>query len=116
MTTRNLDLAKDHEDFTYTVEFSLRPAAELSSFDAVEIEMPPAEVTESEINNQVEMLSTTVPPSRTSRVAPLRRGLRYRRPQGPSRTPTTLPPRAACSSLVATAIQGVQRGPDRCQR
>ena len=38
------------------LEFSLRPAAELSSFDAVEIEMPPAEVTESEINNQVEML------------------------------------------------------------
>ena len=43
-------------NYTYTVEFSLRPAAELSSFDAVEIEMPPAEVTESEINNQVEML------------------------------------------------------------
>ena len=53
---KDLDLAKDHEDYTYTVEFSLRPAAELSSFDAVEIEMPPAEVTESEINNQVEML------------------------------------------------------------
>ena len=53
---KELDLAKDHEDYTYTVEFSLRPAAELSSFDAVEIEMPPAEVTESEINNQVEML------------------------------------------------------------
>lgn len=46
---KELDLAKDHEDYTYTVEFSLRPAAELSSFDAVEIEMPPAEVTESEI-------------------------------------------------------------------
>ena len=53
---KELDLAKDHEDYTYTVEFSLRPAAELSSYDAVEIEMPPAEVTESEINNQVEML------------------------------------------------------------
>ena len=53
---KELDLATDHEDYTYTVEFSLRPAAELSSYDAVEIEMPPAEVTESEINNQVEML------------------------------------------------------------
>ena len=36
---KELDLAKDHEDYTYTVEFSLRPAAELSSFDAVEIEI-----------------------------------------------------------------------------
>ena len=33
----------------------------------------------------------------------------------PSRTPTTLPPRAACSSPLATT-PGVQRGPDRCQR
>ena len=33
---KELDVAKDHEDYTYTVEFSLRPAAELSYFDAVE--------------------------------------------------------------------------------
>ena len=53
---KDIELAKDHEDYTYTVEFSLRPSCELSSYDAVEIEMPPAEVTESEIDSQVEML------------------------------------------------------------
>lgn len=54
----NVDLAHDHEDYTYTVEFTLRPSCELSSYDAVEIEMPPAEVAESEIDAQVEMLLT----------------------------------------------------------
>ena len=53
---QDIELAKDHEDYTYKVEFTLRPAAPLSSYDAVEIEMPPAEVTEGEINSQVEML------------------------------------------------------------
>ena len=53
---KDIDVAKDHEDYTYTVEFSLRPAPELSSYDAVEIEMPPAEVTEAEIDAQVDML------------------------------------------------------------
>ena len=52
----DVEPAKDHEDFTYTIEFSLRPSCELSSYDAVEIEMPPAEVTESEIDAQVDML------------------------------------------------------------
>lgn len=51
-----IDLVADHADYTYTVEFSLRPAPALSSYDAVEIEMPPAEVTEAEINQQVDML------------------------------------------------------------
>lgn len=53
---KDIELAKDHEDYTYTVEFSLRPSCELSSYDAVSIEMPPAEVTEGEIDQQVEML------------------------------------------------------------
>ena len=53
---KDIDLAKDHEDYTYTVEFTLRPAAPLSSYDPVEIEMPPSEVTDSEIDAQVEML------------------------------------------------------------
>ena len=53
---KDVELAHDHEDYTYTVEFSLRPAPELSSYDAVEIEMPPAEVTEAEIDAQVDML------------------------------------------------------------
>ncbi|WP_270848288.1 trigger factor [Candidatus Collinsella stercoripullorum] len=46
----------DHEDFVYTIEFQLRPSCELTSYDPVEIEMPPAEVTEGEIDAQVEML------------------------------------------------------------
>ena len=46
----------DHEDFIYTIEFQLRPSCELTSYDPVEIEMPPAEVTEGEIDAQVEML------------------------------------------------------------
>ena len=53
---KDIDLAKDHEDYTYTVEFTLRPAAPLSSYDPVEIKMPPSEVTDSEIDAQVEML------------------------------------------------------------
>ncbi len=53
---KDIDIAKDHEDYTYTVEFTLRPACELSSYEPVEIEMPPAEVTEAEIDSQVEML------------------------------------------------------------
>ena len=51
-----IDIVKDHEDYTYTVTFPLRPTCELSSYDPVEIEMPPAEVTESEIDAQIDML------------------------------------------------------------
>lgn len=51
-----IDLVADGTDYTYSVTFSLRPAPELTSYDAVAIEMPPAEVTEAEINQQVEML------------------------------------------------------------
>ncbi len=53
---KELDLVKDHEDYTYTVTFSLRQSVELNSYEPVEIEMPPAEVTESEIDAQIEML------------------------------------------------------------
>ncbi|WP_419029928.1 trigger factor, partial [Collinsella stercoris] len=53
---QEIDLCADGTDYTYTVEFTLRPFAELSSYDAVEIEMPPAEVTEAEIDQQVDML------------------------------------------------------------
>lgn len=53
---QNIDIVKDHEDYTYSIEFTLRPAAALSSYDPVDIEMPPAEVTEAEIDQQVEML------------------------------------------------------------
>ena len=53
---KDIEIAKDHEDYTYTVEFTMRPACELSSYEPVEIEMPPAEVTEAEIDQQVDML------------------------------------------------------------
>ena len=53
---KELDLDKDHEDYTYTVTFSLRQSVELNSYEPVEIEMPPAEVTEGEIDAQIEML------------------------------------------------------------
>lgn len=49
-------IVKDHEDYVYTIEFQLRPTCELTSYDPVEIEMPPAEVTEGEIDAQIEML------------------------------------------------------------
>ena len=53
---KELDLVKDHEDYTYTVTFSLRQSVELNSYEPVEIEMPPAEVTEGEIDAQIEIL------------------------------------------------------------
>lgn len=53
---QELDLCADGTDYTYTVVFSLRPTPELSSYEAVAIEMPPAEVTDAEINQQVDML------------------------------------------------------------
>ena len=53
---QEIDLCVDGTDYTYVVEFTLRPTPELSSYDAVEIEMPPAEVTEAEIDQQVNML------------------------------------------------------------
>mgnify|MGYP002519380787 CR=1 FL=1 len=53
---QDIDICKDKADYTYKVEFTLRPQPELSSYEPVEIEMPPAEVTEAEIDRQVEML------------------------------------------------------------
>ncbi len=53
---KDIELVADHADYTYTVEFTLRPSCELSSYDAVEIEMPPAEVTDGEIKSQLDML------------------------------------------------------------
>ena len=51
-----IELAKDGEDYTFKVQYKLRPMPELSSYDAVAIEMPPAEVTDAEIDAQVNML------------------------------------------------------------
>ncbi|AEB06918.1 trigger factor [Coriobacterium glomerans PW2] len=52
----DLDIVKDRQDFSYNVTFPLRPEAELSSYDPVEIEMPPEEVTAAEIDAQIDML------------------------------------------------------------
>ena len=51
-----IELVKDHEDYAYQVVFPLRPTPALSSYDPVEIEMPPEEVTESEIDAQIDLL------------------------------------------------------------
>ncbi|QWT18202.1 trigger factor [Collinsella sp. zg1085] len=53
---QDLESVQDHTDYTYTVEFSLRPAPALSSYDPVSIEMPPAEVTEAEVEAQIELV------------------------------------------------------------
>ena len=52
------EIVKDHEDFTFSVDYKMRPTPELSSYEAVSIEMPPAEVTEAEIDAQVNMFLT----------------------------------------------------------
>ena len=49
-------LAEEHKDYELTATVSLRPDCELDSYDAPQINMPPAEVTEAEIDEQVETL------------------------------------------------------------
>ena len=39
-------IVKDHEDFTFSVDYKMRPEPALSSYEPVSIEMPPAEVTD----------------------------------------------------------------------
>lgn len=48
------------EDFSYGVVIPLIPEYELSSYDAVDIELPPAGATESEIDAQVDILRSYV--------------------------------------------------------
>lgn len=49
-------LCQEGTDYEVTATITLRPDAELKSYDAPEIDMPPAEVTEAEIDEQVEAL------------------------------------------------------------
>ena len=49
-------IVKDHEDFTFSVDYKMRPEPALSSYEPVSIEMPPAEVTDAEIDAQINML------------------------------------------------------------
>ena len=53
---KDVQIVKDGEDYTFQVEYKLRPSAELNSYEPVAIEMPPAEATEAEIDAQVDML------------------------------------------------------------
>ncbi len=46
----------DGQDYTFEIEYKVRPVAELSSYDAVEIEMPPSKASDREIEAQVKML------------------------------------------------------------
>lgn len=53
---QNLEPVSEHNDYVVTVTVTLIPEAELSSYDPVAINMPPAEVTEAEIDQQLEVL------------------------------------------------------------
>lgn len=50
------DLAQEKSDYTIEAKINVRPDAELDSYDAPSINMPPEEVTEAEIDQQVEVL------------------------------------------------------------
>ena len=52
----NPELAAEGKDYEVTATINLRPELELKSYDAPEINMPPAEVTDAEIDEQVETL------------------------------------------------------------
>lgn len=52
----DVEPVKEHADYTFTFKIPVAPEAELSSYDPVAIDMPPEEVTESEIDNQIELL------------------------------------------------------------
>ena len=50
------DPVADGQDYTFQIEYKVRPVADLSSYEPVEIEMPPAKATDREIDAQVKML------------------------------------------------------------
>lgn len=52
----NLEPVAEHNDYVVTVTIDLIPEAELISYDPVSINMPPAEVTDAEIDQQLEVL------------------------------------------------------------
>lgn len=54
----NLGLVEDGKEFTYAFEVGIKPALELSGYDNVEIEMPSAEVTEDEVNAEIDAMLT----------------------------------------------------------
>lgn len=52
----NPALAEEKNDYTIEAKINVRPDAELDSYDAPSIQMPPEEVTEAEIDQQVDVL------------------------------------------------------------
>ena len=51
-------LVEEGKDFTFSIECEVKPALELSGYDNVEIEMPSAEVTEDEVNAEIDAMLT----------------------------------------------------------
>ena len=50
------ELVKEKQDYTIEAKIAVRPDVELDSYDAPAIEMPPEEVTEAEIDRQLQVL------------------------------------------------------------
>ena len=51
-------LAEEGTDYVFEVTIPVRPEVELDSYDAPTIQMPPEEVTEAEVDQQVELLQS----------------------------------------------------------
>ena len=52
----NIDLVVDGQAYTFCFEVGTKPTMELSSYEPVEIEMPPANVTDKQIDDEIESL------------------------------------------------------------
>ena len=55
---QDADLAQEGQDYTIDVTIGVRPEAELDSYDAPQINMPPEEVTDAEVEAQVKRYMT----------------------------------------------------------
>ena len=55
---QDADLAQEGQDYTIDVTIGVRPEAELDSYDAPQINMPPEEVTDTEVEAQVKRYMT----------------------------------------------------------
>jgi trigger factor len=51
-----LDLVKEHDNYTYSMSFTVRPVFELSSYEPIQIELPSEEPTPAEIDEQVDTM------------------------------------------------------------
>ena len=52
----SMDLVEDGKDYTFEFEVGTKPTLELSSYDPVEIEMPPEKVTDEQIDEEIDSL------------------------------------------------------------